>query len=132
MITVLIADSGSTKCEWRLLHEGKAKKIFTTGISPYFLNAEQIKSLLQKELVTKIKNIDIDKIFDSVGNLPSEQLYAAYSALKPFKQGVNKYFNLVENIDNDRFVQNFLRIEKWLYDTPSIAGETIRQWINDI
>ena len=51
MITVLIADSGSTKCEWRFLHEGKAKKIFTTGISPYFLNAEQIKSLIQKELV---------------------------------------------------------------------------------
>ena len=78
------------------------------------------------------KHIDIDKIFDSVGNLPPEQLYACYSALKPFKQGVNKYFNLVENIDNDQFVQNFLRIEKWLYDTPPIAGETIRQWIKDI
>ena len=63
MITVLIADSGSTKCEWRFLHEGKAKKIFTTGISPYFLNAEQIKSLIQKELVAKLRNIHIDKIF---------------------------------------------------------------------
>ena len=78
------------------------------------------------------KHIDIDKMFDSVGNLPPEQLYACYSALKPFKQGVNKYFNLAENIDNDQFVQNFLRIEKWLYDTPPIAGETIRQWIKDI
>ena len=78
------------------------------------------------------KHINIDKIFDSVGNLPPEQLYACYAALKPFKQGVNKYFNLAENIDNDQFVQNFLRIEKWLYDTPPIAGETIRQWIKDI
>src|SRR5919202_70030 len=78
------------------------------------------------------KHIDIDKMFNSVGNLPPEQLYACYSALKPFKQGVNKYFNLAENIDNDQFVQNFLRIEKWLYDTPPIAGETIRQWIIDI
>jgi poly[(R)-3-hydroxyalkanoate] polymerase subunit PhaC len=25
-----------------------------------------------------------------------------------------------------------MRIEKWLYDTPPIAGETIRQWIKDI
>ncbi|MFL6393573.1 MAG: alpha/beta fold hydrolase, partial [Nitrososphaeraceae archaeon] len=33
------------------------------------------------------KHIDIDKIFDSVGNLPPEQLYACYAALKPFKQG---------------------------------------------
>ena len=78
------------------------------------------------------KHIDIDKIFDLIGYLPPEQLYACYATLKPFKQGINKYFNLVQNIDNEQFVQNFLRIEKWLYDTPPIAGETIRQWIKDI
>jgi polyhydroxyalkanoate synthase subunit PhaC len=78
------------------------------------------------------RNMDVDKMVDVIGNLPSEQLYACYSALKPFKQGVNKYFNLVQNIDNEQFVGNFLRIEKWLYDTPPIAGETFRQWIADI
>lgn len=78
------------------------------------------------------KHIDIDKIFDLIGYLPPEQLYACYATLKPFKQGINKYFNLVQNIDNEQFVQNFLRVEKWLYDTPPIAGETIRQWIKDI
>lgn len=78
------------------------------------------------------KHMNVDKMVDVIGNLPSEQLYACYSALKPFKQGVNKYFNLVQNIDNDQFVGNFLRIEKWLYDTPPIAGETFRQWIGDI
>ena len=78
------------------------------------------------------KNTDVNKMVNIIGNLPAEQLYACYSALKPFKQGVNKYFNLVQNIDNDQFVGNFLRIEKWLYDTPPIAGETFRQWIADI
>jgi polyhydroxyalkanoate synthase len=78
------------------------------------------------------KHMDVDKMVNVVGNLPVEQLYACYSALKPFKQGVNKYFNLVQNIDNEQFVGNFLRIEKWLYDTPPIAGETFRQWIGDI
>lgn len=78
------------------------------------------------------KHMDVDKMVNVIGNLPSEQLYACYSALKPFKQGVNKYFNLVQNIDNEQFVGNFLRIEKWLYDTPPIAGETFRQWIGDI
>jgi len=78
------------------------------------------------------RQMDIDKLVSSIGNLPPEKLYEVYSILKPFKQGVNKYFNLIANIDNESFVQNFLRIEKWLYDTPPIAGETIRQWINDI
>src|SRR5919202_5793493 len=78
------------------------------------------------------KNMDVDKLLQVVGNLQSEQLYALYLTLKPFKQGVNKYFNLIQNVDNEQFVGNFLRLEKWLYDTPPIAGETFRQWISDI
>jgi glucosamine kinase len=34
----LIADSGSTKCEWCLINNGKKKTILTQGISPYFLD----------------------------------------------------------------------------------------------
>src|SRR5918994_1767054 len=78
------------------------------------------------------KNKDVDKMLQVVGNLQSEQLYALYLTLKPFKQGINKYLNLLQNVDNEQFVGNFLRLEKWLYDTPPIAGETFRQWISDI
>jgi polyhydroxyalkanoate synthase len=78
------------------------------------------------------KNMDVDKMLQSIGNLQSEQLYAFYSTLKPFKQGINKYLNFLQNVDNEQFVGNFLRLEKWLYDTPPIAGETFRQWISDI
>jgi polyhydroxyalkanoate synthase len=78
------------------------------------------------------KNMDVDKMLQIIGNLQSEQLYAFYLTLKPFKQGINKYLNFLQNVDNEQFVDNFLRLEKWLYDTPPIAGETFRQWISDI
>jgi polyhydroxyalkanoate synthase len=78
------------------------------------------------------KNMDVDKMLQVMGNLQSEQLYALYLTLKPFKQGINKYLNLLQNVNNEQFVGNFLRLEKWLYDTPPIAGETFRQWISDI
>lgn len=58
----LIADSGSTKCEWCLVNKKERKTIFTTGISPYFLNAEQIVQLLQKELVPFLQTTEIDEI----------------------------------------------------------------------
>ena len=58
----LIADSGSTKCEWCLLQNGKKKIIITQGISPYFLNTTQIVLLLQNELLPKIKNQVIETI----------------------------------------------------------------------
>ena len=78
------------------------------------------------------KNMDVDKMLQIIGNLQSEQLYAFYLTLKPFKQGINKYWNFLQNVDNEQFVGNFLRLEKWLYDTPPIAGETFRQWVSDI
>ena len=52
----LIADSGSTKTEWCLLNGNKKKLIDTQGLSPYFLNEAQIKAILEKELLPKIKN----------------------------------------------------------------------------
>ena len=60
----LIADSGATKCEWCVLENGKKKKtIYTQGISPYFLSGPQIISLLEKELLTKLKNITVQEIY---------------------------------------------------------------------
>ena len=107
------------------LHQEKIRNLAT--IAP-IIDAENDSTVLGN----LSRHMDVNKLFDTIGNLPYEHLYAAFSILKPFKQGVNKYFNLVENIDNENFVENFLRIEKWVYDTPPIAGETFRQWIEDI
>ncbi len=62
MPVTLIADSGATKCEWRLVADGKVKSFVTQGISPYFLTAEQISALLTKELLPKIKKLTITHI----------------------------------------------------------------------
>ena len=61
--TRLIADSGATKTEWCLLGNGKRKTIITQGISPYFLNTEQITELLVKELLPKLKKERVGEIF---------------------------------------------------------------------
>ena len=63
MDCILIADSGSTKCEWCLLNDGRKKAVITKGISPYFLKKEDISLLLQKELLPKLKQFEIDDIF---------------------------------------------------------------------
>lgn len=62
-VVKLIADSGATKAEWCLLTEGKKKTFFTQGISPYFLNTEQITDLLTKELKPHLKNTPIEEIY---------------------------------------------------------------------
>lgn len=78
------------------------------------------------------KHIDIDKMVETIGNMPPEFMYYCFSVLKPFEQGIEKYVNFFKNIDNKRFVDNFLRVEKWLNDTPPIPGELFREWIKNI
>lgn len=62
-MSILIADSGATKCEWCLITDGKKKKITTIGISPYFLSLEDIIKLIENQVITKLGNRNILKIF---------------------------------------------------------------------
>ncbi len=78
------------------------------------------------------KHMDVDKMVDTIGNMPPEFMYYCFSVLKPFEQGIEKYIRFFKNIDNKKFVDNFLRVEKWLGDTPPIPGELFKQWIKDI
>ncbi len=60
---ILIADSGATKTHWALLHNGTRKNIYTQGLSPYFVNTDQIITILTKELWPKVKLEVIDAIY---------------------------------------------------------------------
>lgn len=96
MAVKLIADSGSTKAEWCLLNGSKKKMITTQGISPYFLNAQQIQELLEKELMPRIKN-----------NLPDEVYYYGTGCLstenvKLVKAALQKVFGKIKiTVDHD-------------------------------
>lgn len=60
---ILIADSGSSKCEWCLATSTRRKTITTTGISPYFLSKDGMMQLLNKELLPGIKKEQPEKVF---------------------------------------------------------------------
>lgn len=62
MAAIIIADSGSTKTEWCLLQNGKAKKMTTEGLSPYFVTTEQIQAVVENKVNKKFKEADIKEI----------------------------------------------------------------------
>lgn len=63
MTTKLIVDSGSTKAAWCLLEGDRKKKLSTQGLSPYFLNEEQIKDIVTTEIKRKLKQVEPDEIY---------------------------------------------------------------------
>lgn len=78
------------------------------------------------------KHIDVDMMADVVGNVPPEFMYYVFSILKPFEQGLEKYNQFFKNIHNKEYVENFIRVEKWLSDTPPIPGELYREWVKNV
>ena len=78
------------------------------------------------------KSFDVDKFVDTIGNMPPEFMYYCFSILKPFEQGIEKYLKFMNNINNEKFIENFLKIEKWLDETPPIPGQLFKEWIKGI
>ncbi|MEN7546687.1 N-acetylglucosamine kinase [Rapidithrix thailandica] len=60
---ILIADSGSTKTDWRIIHENDAiTQVSTTGLNPFFISADEIGAYLIENLLPKIE-LPIRKIY---------------------------------------------------------------------
>ena len=80
---ILIADSGATKAEWCILHAGRKKIVETQGISPYFLNKQQIGQILADDLLPELKKISPDEIFYyGTGCASTENRKMVYEAIK--------------------------------------------------
>jgi polyhydroxyalkanoate synthase len=75
--------------------------------------------------------MDIDAMVDALGNVPGEFLNFGFLMLKPFQQNVAKYVDLLDMVDDEKQVKNFLRMEKWIFDSPDQAGEAYRQFMKD-
>jgi len=78
-----------------------------------------------------VQHMDVDLLVDTLGNIPGEMLNWTFLSLKPFSLTGQKYVNMVDMLDNPAKVKNFLRMEKWIFDSPDQAGETFRQFIKD-
>jgi N-acetylglucosamine kinase-like BadF-type ATPase len=61
-MAILLADSGATKCEWCLIQSKKQQIVYTQGISPYFLDASQISTLIKNELISSLNNSRISEV----------------------------------------------------------------------
>jgi polyhydroxyalkanoate synthase len=77
------------------------------------------------------RSMDVDLMVDTLGNVPGDLMNYCYLTLKPFRLNLQKYIGLLDIIDDKDEVENFLRMEKWIFDSPDQAGEAFRQFIRD-
>ncbi|RKZ35747.1 MAG: class III poly(R)-hydroxyalkanoic acid synthase subunit PhaC [Gammaproteobacteria bacterium] len=75
------------------------------------------------------RRLDVDLLVDTLGNVPGELLNWVFLSLKPLRLSGQKYMDMVELLDNPPAMENFMRMEKWIHDSPDQAGEAFRQFL---
>ncbi|WP_136689751.1 class III poly(R)-hydroxyalkanoic acid synthase subunit PhaC [Halorhabdus amylolytica] len=75
---------------------------------------------------------DPGQVIETFGNVPSEFLDEGFALMDPIDNYVTKYVRFAENLDNEDFVKNFARMERWLEEGVDVAGATYAQFLEDI
>jgi polyhydroxyalkanoate synthase len=119
-----ICMGGTFSVIYSSLHPEKIKNLITTVTPTHF---DTDKGLLH----IWMKAVDADRMVDAFGNMPGDLLNLGFLMLNPARLMIDKYVGFLENMDNKGFVENFVRMEKWIFDSPDVPGETFRQFIND-
>lgn len=76
-----------------------------------------------------IRGVDVERMVEVLGNVPGEILNATFLALMPLRLTVQKYAGIADIADDPAALANFLRMEKWILDSPDQAGTAFAQFV---
>jgi polyhydroxyalkanoate synthase len=119
-----ICQGGTFSLCYASMHPKKVKNLITM-VTPVDFSARD--SLLN----VWVQSLDVDVMVDTLGNVPGDFMNGGFLMLKPFQLMAQKYVGIVSLLDQQQSMRSFLRMEKWIFDSPDQAGETFRQFIKD-
>ena len=77
-----------------------------------------------------VRHVDVDALVDKFGNVSGETLNGVFLSLLPFRLMSQKYVGLLDIAHDRAQLENFLRMEEWIFDSPDNPGEMFRQFSN--
>ena len=77
------------------------------------------------------KHMNVDSLVDTDRIIHGDFLNAGFLMLMPFNLNVKKYVDMLDIMGDSEKLLNFLRMEKWIFDSPGQAGECLRQFIKE-
>jgi polyhydroxyalkanoate synthase len=120
-----ICQGGTLSVIYASLYPGKVKNL-VTHVTPIDFSTND--GLLFKWS----KDMDFDKLVEANdGLIPGDFLNQGFDMLKPMMK-VQKQQALSASIDDKDKLLNFLRMEKWISESPDQAGECYRQFMKDL
>ena len=75
---------------------------------------------------------DIDTMVDTLGAAPGAMVGFSFLMMNPVGNVTKYTTELVEILDDEAKLLNFLHMERWIADRPGHPGEVMRQWFKDL
>lgn len=76
------------------------------------------------------KYLNPHNMVDAFGNIPGEFMNAGFVFLKPVDLMLDKYIGVIDSLDDENKLANFLRMEKWIFDSPDQAARAYEEFID--
>ncbi|MDJ0763606.1 MAG: class III poly(R)-hydroxyalkanoic acid synthase subunit PhaC [Myxococcota bacterium] len=76
--------------------------------------------------------LDPDRMVQAFGNVPGDFMNSGFLLLNPLRLMFQKYVDFIERMSDKEFTANFIRMEKWIFDSPDQAGEAYRKFIKSM
>ncbi|BBB29957.1 class III poly(R)-hydroxyalkanoic acid synthase subunit PhaC [Neptunomonas japonica] len=117
-----ICQGGTLSLCYTAIYGDKISNLITMVTPVDFQTETNLLSLLAR-------SVDVDLAVSTYGNIPGEMLNDSYNSLMPMRLGIQKNLGMPNHLHDAESALSFLRMEKWIYDSPDQAGEAFREFI---
>ena len=121
-----VCQGGTFSTIYTALHQEKVKNLVTMVVPIDFATNDAMLFLWSKYM-------NVDSLIEAYdGVVPGDVMNVAYLILKPLNLTMDKYVNMTTKMSDPEYLANFIRMEKWVFDSPDQAGATLSQFVKDL
>jgi poly[(R)-3-hydroxyalkanoate] polymerase subunit PhaC len=126
-----ICMGGTMATCYSALNPSKVRNLVLT-VTPIDFHRTRVEGQPHVGLLLEMsRSANVDAMVDAFGNVPADVLNVSFLMASPFTLMFGKYADTIEILDNKEALLNFLRMEKWLFGGPEVAGEAYRQFVKE-
>jgi len=130
-----VCEGGVFATAFAALEPGRVNTL-TLTITPIDFHADTVEERLGHGFINiwtrSLSPEDVDRLIDANGNLPGEFMGAIFNQMTPMRSILKYNLDLLEIVDDEQRLMNWLRMEKWIADRPDHPGEAAKQWMKDL